>query len=106
MTPDLSDLEQKARAATPGPWTSDSNGAPRDSTGAMLCGPGQNMFRNDAAFIAAANPKVILALLEERKLLLAVVEAFKDFNSDNGENRIKGSLARASKALAALEKKP
>lgn len=83
------DLRRLAEAATPGPWSN----TPNTSAGQVwveVPKPKQGLFRNrgvlepifhvrtdaeyaqrarDAAFIAAANPRVVLSLLEERDAL-------------------------------------
>ncbi len=88
---ELEDLERKARAATPGPWTrkkpsSDTEGW---AMGVAVAGtPGrQTVYANppggsfpsaDCDFIAAANPAVVLALIaaaKERDELRAEVDA-------------------------------
>ena len=74
-TPDLAELRRLAEAATPGPWSTAAfqlviDVAQRIDVG--MCG-----HRDDAAFIAAANPAVVLALLDvaaERDALAAKVE--------------------------------
>lgn len=75
---DLDDLEAKARAATPGPWDNHSiNGEPIESVW-MAAGDVVATWaikeprfefhapqaREDAAFIAAANPTTVLKLVE------------------------------------------
>ena len=69
LTPDLAELRRLAEAATPGPWTTAAfqlviDVARRIDVG--MCG-----HRDDAAYIAAANPAVVLALLDERDALAA-----------------------------------
>ena len=75
---DINDIERKAKAATPGPWSADT-GEPGD---AVVWGPGEdNLITNigpsrvnqcwvafdgekeDCEFIAAANPAAVLALV-------------------------------------------
>lgn len=67
-TPDVTELRRLAEAATPGPWSTAAfqlviDVARRIDVG--MCG-----HRDDAAFIAAANPATVLALLDERDALL------------------------------------
>lgn len=94
---DLDELRKLAEAATPGPWSADHNGNPRnyeDWYGAtLLSAPysqGQaNLARNlgsidesaaDAEFIAAANPATVLALIERvRETEGALVELDDEF---------------------------
>lgn len=70
---DLDELERLARAATPGPWESDSagiwtarkygfDGTSTASLVAMMAGVAYD--DNDRRFIAAVNPSVVLALIE------------------------------------------
>ena len=74
-TPDVTELRRLAEAATPGPWATAAfqlviDVARRIDVG--MCG-----HRDDAAYIAAANPAVVLALLDaaaERDALAAKVE--------------------------------
>ena len=58
---DLDDLEQKALAATPGPWVADERRV-EDLEGDPLIFDGQ-LRRTDAAFIAAYNPQTALWLI-------------------------------------------
>ena len=72
LTPDLAEMRRLAEAATPGPWSTAAfqlviDVAQRIDVG--MCG-----HRDDAAFIAAANPAAVLALLDERDALAAKVE--------------------------------
>ena len=70
VTPEmLAELRRLAEAATPGPWATAAfqlviDVARRIDVG--MCG-----HRDDAAYIAAANPAVVLALLDERDALAA-----------------------------------
>lgn len=93
-TPDLAELRRLAEAATPGPWEADglevcqhwSLPEPWRAVvnAEITCGPycyggsARPIERDeDAAFIAAANPSVVLALLDaaaERDALAAKVE--------------------------------
>ena len=88
-TPDLAELRRLAEAATPGPWeafgavdgrrgerwlgvTTDMRATESARAGDVFAA--QNCTRQDALFIAAANPAVVLALLAERDALAAAVE--------------------------------
>ena len=84
---DLSELEKLARAATPGPWTfgfddlEDGVFAPAEEMGNIVClTPMPKALRSceawpaSAAYIAAANPATILALIAERDALRAGLE--------------------------------
>ena len=72
MTPSLEQLRALAMAATPGPWISGHDpshyGAPEVTDGKTFAYYVPD--KNDAAFIAAASPDVVLALLDR----LATVE--------------------------------
>ena len=88
-TPDLAELRRLAEAATPGPWeafgavdgrrgerwlgvTTDMRAIESARAGDVFAA--QNCTRQDALFIAAANPAVVLALLDaaaERDALAA-----------------------------------
>lgn len=71
---DLDDLESKARAATPGPWNTGSGehwsrdvrcrdpGLTAGGQGVAWCGAEHG--HEDAAYIAAAHPGVVLILIE------------------------------------------
>lgn len=72
MTPptSLSDLEKKAKAATPGPWRHAPEGQSstfRHVFAGTDDGPGQTVAQwtlpHDAAYIASASPDVILRLI-------------------------------------------
>ena len=68
-TPDIAELRRLAEAATPGPWSTAAfqlviDAARRIDVG--MCG-----HRDDAAFIAAANPAAVLALLDDADALRA-----------------------------------
>lgn len=96
MTIDLDELERLAKAATPGPWEASSD-EPGD---VVIWGPREEWLANignwarqheeidpdraarqyvelrdaaDAAFIAAANPQTVLALVERLRLLEGIV---------------------------------
>ena len=86
---DLSELEKLARAATPGPWTfgfddlEDGVFASAEEMGNIVClTPMPKALRSceawpaNAAYIAAANPATILALIAERDALRAGLEPF------------------------------
>lgn len=63
----LDELERLARAATPGPWEAFDNHIVRPAVGAVEVDTGNPMIgdsSNDTAYIAATNPKTVLALIE------------------------------------------
>ena len=113
---DLAALRAKAEAATPGPWTQDGHHmsliikciAERGSPNARhLCGDyinvadaGENWIV-DAPFIAAANPAVVLALIDrsekaEAERTLACDELGAIYHEIA---RLRALLARAGEAL-------
>ncbi|MFV3284380.1 hypothetical protein ACNFCI_10035 [Pseudomonas sp. NY15356] len=90
---DLESLEQKARAASPGPWVVHADGMEFGSSdrstnpgvdtadgqvvcwwGTGLCGIPQNP---DADFIASANPETVLALITEIRALRSDAERYR-----------------------------
>ena len=98
--PNLSDLERLARAATPGPWTIDEAPRPAGSINATVDGRNVQVASADgqaamfdmraephavqhanAAFIAAANPTAVIALIERvRELEAGLGEALSTIN--------------------------
>jgi len=71
----MSELKRLAEAATPGPWYTESDGVPQLNnvahfihTAERIVAYGQ-LLEADAAYIAAASPDAILALIEERDRL-------------------------------------
>lgn len=79
MTEAHSELRKLAEAATPGPWFLDTSN--------ICCGVTQGTSykdrgvfvtdettRDDGAFIAAANPKAVLAILDENGRLRAALD--------------------------------
>ena len=91
----LDELERLARAATPGPWIRSGCRRKMGDEDCIMVGPDGFLMAalpigqprdhagafNDAAFIAAANPATILALLSERAELLAAVERMRAVES-------------------------
>jgi len=80
---DHTELREKALAATPGPWEATKTAwgmTLDDHDGAMIfietCGVTYSADPADAEFIAAANPAVVLSLLDENdRLRAAITEA-------------------------------
>jgi hypothetical protein len=79
MTIDLDELEQLARAATPGPWDGTIS-----TSRVRYLGPRQDTVEHgdyiascthapDAEFIAAANPAVVLELVRRLRAAVAIV---------------------------------
>lgn len=68
MSDRIDDLERKAKAATPGPWSADGYGNGQQVTGATGTVFADTLaFHEDAEFIAAANPAAILRLIEDNR---------------------------------------
>ncbi len=79
----MTNLRKLAEGATPGPWDYDPDIDPgavdmTDDPVACVC----DALPCDAAFIAAANPAVVLALLDERDARKAEVEWLKTKRCD------------------------
>jgi hypothetical protein len=68
---DHDELRRLAQAATPGPWTS-TGFRVSDTTVAKYL-TARTETHADAAFIAAANPATVIALLDERDELLGAL---------------------------------
>lgn len=120
---DLESLEQKARAASPGPWVVHADGKEFGSSdrstnpgvdtadgqvvcwwGTGLCGIPQNP---DAEFIASANPKTLLAMVEEiRELRRALGGMLFAFDDGVGEDWSQSVLDYARRITPAVEFKP
>ena len=74
----LDELERLAKYASSGPWTVDERleaGCVRGRYGDIIVM--ETELLSDAAFIAAANPETVLALLSERAELLDTVERMR-----------------------------
>lgn len=94
---DHAELRRAAEAATPGPWSCNrhwaivggpilefTNGAAQQQI-AMACGQSwmrDDELRNNAEFIAANNPKTVLALLDEIDRLKAENDALRKFSAE------------------------
>ena len=110
-TPDIAELRRLAEAATPGPWEWDDNHARPGlrhgrSFGGVLfrCGALYGPDAADAAFIAAANPAAVLALLDhlahmreardnaraEVERLTAKVERVRELHKSSGDAETQG----------------
>lgn len=80
-------LKELARAATPGPWkvvwsteiVSQTDGPKIASCDKFPKKELDAMAKNDAAYIAAANPSAVLALIEERDALRAGLNLALDY---------------------------
>lgn len=94
---DHAELRRVAKAATPGPWSCNrhwaivggptlefTNGAAQQQI-AMACWQSwmhEEELRNNAEFIAANNPKTVLALLDEIDRLKAENDALRKFSAE------------------------
>ena len=106
MTPEFAELRRLAEAATPGPWWhewvdgDDWWAVYGQPTGDMVRPEVCTMWRSDeAAYIAAANPTVVLALLDaadERDALAAKVERVRALASGMGVPRLGAGTDRDS----------
>ena len=142
-TPDVAELRRLAEAATPGPWeafgavdgrrgerwlgvTTDMRATESARAGDVFAA--QDCTRQDALFIAAANPAAVLGLLDhlahmreardnaraEVERLTAVVEAVREYAAARQANIDHGPLLSARKAahdallaaLARLDEEP
>ena len=143
LTPDVAELRRLAEAATPGPWeafgavdgrrgerwlgvTTDMRATESARAGDVFAA--QNCTRQDALFIAAANPAAVLGLLDhlahmreardnaraEVERLTAMVEAVREYAAARQANIDHGPLLSARKAahdallaaLARLDEEP
>lgn len=111
---DLDKLEELAKAATPGPWAQWDDGdvgtaypvtRTRRRTGELVAVESDHVAttkHETGAFIAAANPAAVLALIADHRAALAriakaeeVVEAEKHWNEGCGWDVPAGSILRA-----------
>ena len=72
---DLDELEAKAKAATPGPWERISSAVFLEDSPHDIA---HVKWIEDGEFIAAANPKAILALIRELREARAAVAAERE----------------------------
>ena len=100
LTPEkLAELRRMLDAATPGPWRTEYlMGAGNDLLTAIIAGRatpddlrviGSTLAERDGQFIAAANPSVVLALLDaaaERDALAAKLDAVREWIDRRGVN--------------------
>lgn len=108
---DLTKLKELAERATPGPWSCNrhwaivggpilefTNGAAQQQI-AMACGQSwmhDEELRNNAEWIAAANPAAVLELIAEVERLQALIHIS---DATGWEERSCGEIAKARKAL-------
>ena len=85
---DLDKLEELAKKATPGPWSSNGPLAVNTSQDHPLCTLSSAFHRElengkagqDAEFIASANPTTVLELIAEVRKLRLEVDRLKELN--------------------------
>ena len=113
-TPDLAELRRLAEAATPGPWeafgavdgrrgerwlgvTTDMRAIESARAGDVFAA--QNCTRQDALFIAAANPAAVLALLDDADALRAELAHMREAR-DNARAEVKRLTAQVERVRA------
>ena len=114
----IDNLERKAKAATPGPWSADGYGSGQQVTGATGTIFADTLaFHEDAEFIAAADPDTVLSLIDENRNLrhttkadlkylrrlearLAAVEALADVTERAGDPLLRLDQLRAALSTA------
>lgn len=100
------DLRALAEAATPGPWTDEVPGMIHQSSTPGYIGTAEHP--EDRAFIAAANPTAVLALLDRVEAAEAAVERVRALADswpvgDNGQDYRLAVTQCATAITAALE---
>jgi hypothetical protein len=122
MKIDIEDMKQKAEAATPGPWVPGllslsknwikgrfSEGVLTESEYPIAA---CSESRNDAAYIAAANPAAVLELIRQRDELLAELKNARELVEDWGayasnymqeKHDLAGDIDRLDAAIAKAE---
>ena len=115
-TPDLAELRRLAEAATPGPWeafgavggrrgerwlgvTTDMRATESARAGDVFAA--QNCTRQDALFIAAANPAAVLALLDDADALRAELAHMREAR-DNARAEVKRLTTQAAEVSGLL----
>lgn len=113
MTIDLDDLKAKALAATSGPWTQDAHYVvglvPDGRPGGEViidCRPTvdrlmsrRQMILNNAAYVTAANPQAVLALIAEVERLRVERDHWKTL----AEKEMGSTLEMSEKAWARVQ---
>lgn len=130
---DYSDLEKLARNATPGPWTAYDTHGKRfiERVGTedhVVCETPKRQWLRDSEYIAAANPVVVLGLIEESRAAQSELAALREelakekrntsalrekvgaitnkwSNEKNLKDKAKGRFDAASKRLSAAEQR-
>ena len=115
---DIAKLKEAAEKATPGPWvggttagwnlpsqvsTVNSDG---HRTGRIASTESNPNLKADAAFIALANPRTILALLSENERLREALGQIADTSLADPRNSECAANEMQATARAALEQKP
>ena len=106
MTLDLDSLEKLADEATPGPWVYEGTGYTDDggqyrevtSPAEVIFGEWSTPSEENAAFIAAANPQAIKALIAELKEARAVIDRLASSEAFDVPQAISGPLAAEMRA--------
>ena len=108
------ELKRLAEAATPGPW------AKREYVSGIGCGVDAkwnvalHASNDDAAYIAAANPVVVLELIRQRDELLSALKDAREMVEDwgsyaspyfQGKHDFTGDLMKLDAAIANVESK-
>ena len=113
-TPDVAELRRLAEAATPGPWeafgavdgrrgkrwlgvTTDMRATESARAGDVFAA--QNCTRQDALFIAAANPAAVLALLDDADALRAELAHMTEAR-DNARAEVERLTAQVERVRA------
>lgn len=107
--PDLAELREKAEKATPGPWLQDdldgcrliADDAAREDATAFVA---ESWIIEDAEYIAAVSPDVVLAILslvDRLQEYIRVVEALQEADADTMGTLVREyNAARADLGLA------
>lgn len=110
----IKELKRLAEAATPGPWEiddmlADITGIEVWSTDGMLC---ESISEENARYIAAANPAVVLELIRQRSELLAALKEARELVEDWGayapaymqeKHGLEGDLSRLDAVISKME---
>lgn len=98
----MTDLEKLAKAASPGPWlTVDMTGNGFETVVTTDDDPICHAHVDDAAFIAAANPAVVLGLLEE---VNEVIAAIREMERLKTQARVVGAVSPDGHIMRGIER--
>lgn len=78
---DYSELRRLSEAATPVPWAGEHDVYSASGQGERIC---KMATAEDSAFISAANPAAVLALIAENEKLRKALATIRDESSDLG----------------------